>query len=211
MRRTCPWISRSAVRSYRFASHPRSAGALNTHARARLRCGSSPHCTGPWFPLPTDDHPLPHWPPTLPPAATTAATTAAAAAPPLSSFVAALRPRSARGRDPHHVQPKVHRRALPRAGHVQHAVDAADLRQAGALVHHAAQRVEHGQGTLAHLPAQPPLAASNPGGCHVWGGGALPHASRTSHALSLFPRNLLARCAPPHLASRYTSFSVAAL
>ena len=60
------------------------------------------------------------------------------------------------------------------------------------------------------LLLQTPVAATS------GGGGALPHASRTSHALSLLPRNLLprnllARCAPPHLASRYTSFSVAAL
>ena len=45
--------------------------------------------------------------------------------PPTHTLAAALRPRSAPGRDPHHVQPEVHRRALPRTGRLQHARDAA--------------------------------------------------------------------------------------
>ena len=72
------------------------------------------------------------------------------------------------------------------------------------LAHSSIMRLNESSMDKARPPAQPPLAAPNPGGCHVWGG-ARPGA------LSPLPRGLLARCAPPHAAPRHTSFPVAAL
>ena len=60
-------------------------------------------------------------------------------------------PRSPARRDPHDVQPKVCDRAVQEPGRVQHSLHPPNLRPAGALLDHAVERVQHGQGEVVDI------------------------------------------------------------
>ena len=72
------------------------------------------------------------------------------------------------------------------------------------LAHSSIMRLNESSMDKARPPAQPPLAAPNPGGCHVWGG-ARPGALSPSHAASSHaaPRHTLRPATPRFLSQLF--------
>ena len=182
------------------ASHPRSAGTFYTHARARavarflLRTAPGRNSLSP----PTTAHfhhrRRPSPPPPAPPRP-------AAAAPPLSSFVAMY---------PLAVLQDVIRtmynpKFIAELFRGQDVYNMQSTRQIfDKLAHSSIMRLNESSMDKARPPAQPPLAAPNPGGCHVWGG-ARPGALSPSHAACSHtaPRHTLRPATPRFLSQLF--------